>query len=100
MGIIPAGSGNGLARSLGLPMNTEKALNKIIEGKTSIIDSGEVNRNPFFCTSGVGFDAHIGKLYASSEKRGFKSYVKIIWKEFSSYQSKKYIIQYQLSSWS
>ncbi|MCE3225985.1 MAG: diacylglycerol kinase [Bacteroidetes bacterium] len=94
LGIIPAGSGNGLARSLGLPMNTSKALDKILEGKTHVIDSGTVNGNPFFCTSGVGFDAHIGNLFATSVKRGLKSYVKIIWKEFSSYKPKTYLLKY------
>ena len=94
LGIIPAGSGNGLARSLGLPMNTEKALAKIIEGKTHIIDSGEVNSTPFFCTSGVGFDAHIGNLFATSVKRGLQSYIKITWQEFFSYQPKTYKIKY------
>ncbi|MBL7909688.1 MAG: YegS/Rv2252/BmrU family lipid kinase [Bacteroidia bacterium] len=94
LGIIPAGSGNGLARSLGLPMKTELALDKIIEGKTRVIDSGEVNNMPFFCTSGVGFDAHIGNLFATSVKRGLKSYVKIIWKEFSSYKPKTYKLKY------
>ncbi len=94
LGIIPAGSGNGLARSLGLPMKTELALDKIIEGKTLVIDSGEVNNMPFFCTSGVGFDAHIGNLFAASVKRGLKSYIKIIWKEFSSYKPKTYKLKY------
>jgi diacylglycerol kinase (ATP) len=94
LGIIPAGSGNGLARSLGIPMDTEKALDAILEGKTQIIDSGEVNGVPFFCTSGVGFDAHIGNLFAGSVKRGLKSYVRIIWKEFSSYRPKTYKLKY------
>jgi diacylglycerol kinase (ATP) len=94
LGIIPAGSGNGLARSLGLPMKTDKALDKIIEGKTHVVDSGTVNGNPFFCTSGVGFDAHIGNLFVSSVKRGLKSYVKIIWKEFASYKPKTYLLKY------
>ncbi|MDP3557486.1 MAG: YegS/Rv2252/BmrU family lipid kinase [Bacteroidota bacterium] len=94
LGIIPAGSGNGLARSLGLPMNTERALDEIIENKTEIIDSGQVNGNSFFCTSGVGFDAHIGHLFATSKKRGLKSYVKIIWNEFFSYKTKTYTLKY------
>lgn len=94
LGIIPMGSGNGLARSLGLPMNTAKALDAIIEGKTHYVDSGTVNEIPFFCTSGVGFDAHIGNLFATSTKRGLKSYVKIIWNEFASYKPKKYTLKY------
>lgn len=94
LGIIPAGSGNGLARSLGLPMKTEWALDKIIEGNTNIIDSGEVNGTAFFCTSGVGFDAHIGNLFATNIKRGLKSYIKITWQEFFSYRPKTYKIKY------
>jgi len=94
LGIIPAGSGNGLARSLGLSMKTEKAIDKIIECKTHIIDSGEVNGTAFFCTSGVGFDAHIGNLFAGNNKRGLRSYIKITWQEFFSYQPKKYKIKY------
>ena len=94
LGIIPAGSGNGLARSLGLPMNTGKALDNIIAKKTHLIDSGEVNGSPFFCTSGVGFDAHIGNLFATDKKRGLKSYIKIIKKEFTSYKPQLYKIKY------
>jgi YegS/Rv2252/BmrU family lipid kinase len=94
LGIIPAGSGNGLARSLGLPMDTAKALDTITEGKTSVVDSGEANGIPFFCTSGVGFDAHIGHLFATSEKRGLKSYIKIIRAEFSTYQAQTYVLKY------
>lgn len=94
LGIIPIGSGNGLARSLGLPMNSAKAVEAIIEGKVHTIDSGTVNGIPFFCTSGVGFDAHIGNLFASSVKRGLKSYVKIIWKEFASYKPQKYTLKF------
>jgi YegS/Rv2252/BmrU family lipid kinase len=90
MGILPAGSGNGLARSLGYTMKTEDALKQIIAGKTAVIDSGSVNGVPFFCTSGMGFDAHIGNLFANLPKRGLKAYIKIILKEFFSYQPRTY----------
>jgi diacylglycerol kinase family enzyme len=90
LGIIPAGSGNGLARTLGYSMKTEKALEQIIEGKTEVIDSGSVNGVPFFCTSGMGFDAHIGYLFANLPKRGLKAYIKIILKEFFSYKPRTY----------
>ncbi len=92
LGIVPAGSGNGLARSLGISVKTEEAIKQIAKGKTTLIDSGTVNDIPFFCTSGVGFDAHIGKLFATSTKRGLLSYVKITLKEFSSYTAKDYSI--------
>ena len=92
LGIVPAGSGNGLARSLGISMQTELALQQIIEGKTKLIDSGEVNGHAFFCTSGVGFDAHIGNLFANLTQRGLKTYIKLISKEFFAYKPKTYII--------
>jgi len=94
LGIIPTGSGNGLARSLGLLMKPELAIEQIIHGKTELIDSGTVNGIPFFCTSGVGFDAHIGNLFATSVKRGLKSYVKITVSELFKYRSKKYKLKF------
>lgn len=92
LGIVPTGSGNGLARSLGILMDTEKALLQILEGKTTLIDSGEVNGEVFFCTSGVGFDAHIGNLFANLQTRGLKTYIKLIFKELFSYKPETYSV--------
>ncbi|MGZ3899806.1 MAG: diacylglycerol/lipid kinase family protein, partial [Bacteroidia bacterium] len=94
LGIIPTGSGNGLARSLGLSMDVETVIKQIAEGKNAVIDSGIVNGVPFFCTSGVGFDAHIGNLFATSEKRGLKSYIKIILREIFKYRAKNYVLKF------
>lgn len=93
LGIVPIGSGNGLARSLGLSMNLEKAIQQIAEGKTQVIDYGLVNDTPFFCTSGVGFDAHIGHLFATSPKRGLKNYIRISLSEYRRYKAKKYTLK-------
>src|SRR5436190_13041706 len=54
LGIVPAGSGNGMARSLGLSMRPEEVIRQIAAGRTETIDSGSVNGFPFFCTSGLG----------------------------------------------
>ena len=94
LGIIPVGSGNGLARSLKIPLDPSMALDTIILNKTSLIDSGKINGHAFFCTAGLGFDAHIGKLFSKSIKRGLKSYVQIIIKEFGSYKSERYTLRY------
>lgn len=94
LGIVPAGSGNGLARSLGLSMEVEEVIKQIATGTSTKIDYGTVNGIPFFCTSGVGFDAHIGNLFATSKKRGLQSYIKIITKELLQYRSKKYILRF------
>lgn len=90
LGIVPTGSGNGLARSLGINIDTEKALLQILNGKSEIIDSGEVNGIAFFCTNGVGFDAHIGNLFANLTKRGLKTYIKLIVKELFNYKPEHY----------
>ena len=91
-GIIPRGSGNGLARTLGIPMDTKKAIQRIETGEMRTIDSGLINNKSFFCTSGIGFDAHIGKLFVTSKKRGLSSYFKITTRELFNYRAKKYTI--------
>jgi diacylglycerol kinase (ATP) len=93
LGIIPAGSGNGLARSIGMPVNTKAAVELIAQGKTEVMDTAEVNGHSFFCTSGVGFDAHIGGLFANLKSRGLKAYIKLIFKEFIGYKPQTYIIK-------
>ncbi len=92
MGIVPFGSGNGLARHLGIPMDTEKAIDLFNHHKIASVDYGKANDFTFFCTCGVGFDAHIGHQFAIATKRGFSSYVKITLKELFSYKMQQYKI--------
>lgn len=94
LGIVPVGSGNGLARTLGLSMKIKEVVKQIAEGKTALIDCGIVNKRFFFCTSGIGFDAHIGNLFATSEKRGLQSYVKITVRELLRYRAKNYMLSF------
>jgi len=94
LGIVPIGSGNGLARSLGLSMKTEEVIQQIIAGRSTTIDHGKVNGIPFFCTSGIGFDAHIGDLFAKMIKRGLQGYVKITFRELFKYRAKTYTLEY------
>ena len=92
LGIIPHGSGNGLARSLKISMKTESALKTILNGKSTCIDGGMINGRMFFCTSGVGFDAHIGYLFAQLKSRGLWGYVKTILREILKYKPGDYRI--------
>ncbi len=94
LGIVPIGSGNGLARSLGLSMKIEEVIHQIALGKTASIDSGLVNGIPFFCTSGIGFDAHIGNLFASMTNRGLQGYIKITVRELFKYRAKEYALTF------
>ena len=70
LGIIPCGSGNGLARHLRIPMEPKAAIEIINQGDKCCIDYGKINNIPFFCTCGVGFDAFVSLKFADSGKRG------------------------------
>jgi len=90
LGIVPCGSGNGLARHLGIPLKTELAIDLLNHYKVAEIDYGTANDIVFFCTCGVGFDAQIGYQFAQSKTRGFFTYIKSVIAEFFSYKAKKY----------
>ena len=93
MGIIPRGSGNGLARTLGIPINTVQAIKRIETGSICTIDNGIINGKAFFCAAGMGFDAHVAGLFAGNKTRGLLTYIQIILKQFFSYKSKEYCIE-------
>jgi YegS/Rv2252/BmrU family lipid kinase len=93
MGIVPCGSGNGLARHLHIPLNLSEALKVINTVNTIDIDYGLANERPFFCTLGTGFDAHVSEIFSHSKKRGFRKYVTIIAKEFLTYRTQKYALK-------
>jgi YegS/Rv2252/BmrU family lipid kinase len=90
LGIIPMGSGNGLARHLKLPLNFKKAVEVIEKGKTQPIDAAEINGNIFFCTAGIGFDAFIGNLFNKRGKRGLHNYVGLSAKSVLQYIPREY----------
>lgn len=92
LGIIPCGSGNGLARHLCLPMDIKQALQVINAGKTDYFDYGVINDQPFFCTCGMGFDAYVSLKFAESGKRGLATYVENVLKEGLTYKPDTYII--------
>ena len=85
LGIIPMGSGNGLARSLRIPFNVKKAIKTICDFNLQSIDTGEVNGIGFINLSGIGFDAHVAGIFHNSQRRGLISYAKIILREFNKY---------------
>ncbi|MCO4291259.1 diacylglycerol kinase family lipid kinase [Solitalea sp. MAHUQ-68] len=90
LGIIPFGSGNGLALHLGIPTNPRKAIEALNHSVEKVIDSAMLNGIPFFNTAGLGFDAHISALFANNKKRGFSGYVKAVLREFRNYKSQEY----------
>jgi diacylglycerol kinase family enzyme len=90
LGIVPIGSGNGLARHLGMPMNTRKAVQQLNVSESIFMDYGLVNKKPFFCTCGTGFDAYVSTEFAKGQKRGIMSYIEKIITGYFSYKSQKF----------
>ncbi|MBC5772804.1 YegS/Rv2252/BmrU family lipid kinase [Pontibacter sp. KCTC 32443] len=86
LGILPKGSGNGLARHLQLPLNLNNAIKVLNTGEISVIDSGTINDIPFFTTAGIGFDAYISSVFAGNKRRGLKTYVELVLKEVRTYK--------------
>lgn len=92
LGIIPTGSGNGLARHLRIPGNIDEAIT-IINGRTvKLIDSIEINQKYFFNIAGLGFDAHIANEFGKNGTRGLKGYSNLISKEYFKYKPSNYEI--------
>lgn len=93
LGILPFGSGNGLARHMGIPMNTVKAIQLLNNPSYTTIDAAHANGKVFFCTAGLGFDAHIGRLFATTHTRGFGSYLRISLKEYFNFKPHQYKVR-------
>jgi len=85
MGILPKGSGNGLARHLGIPMDFKKSLELIGSPFSISMDSFLINDKLSVNVSGIGFDGHVAGLFANKEKRGLIGYSKLVLKEFLSF---------------
>lgn len=93
LGILPCGSGNGLARHLLLPMNIRKSLDIINACQVHELDYGVINGHPFFCTCGMGFDAYVSMKFAQSGKRGAITYAENILREGLKYKPQTYIVE-------
>ncbi len=92
LGIIPCGSGNGLARHLEIPIDIDAAIDVIHENHIVACDYGTANDLPFFCTFGMGFDAAVSKRFAKGKERGFAKYIKSAFEEYRTFNPDEYII--------
>ncbi len=90
LGIVPLGSGNGLARHLGIPRTVSRAIRLINRAQHTLIDTAAINNRPFVSIAGIGFDAMVAKEFKNNHKRGFLSYFNIIRNRFIPYKPKKY----------
>lgn len=94
LAIIPVGSGNGLARHLGIPLSVAKALRLIRNGQITKIDTALINNKKFISIAGIGFDALVAQIFSGNKNRGFFSYFSIVATQFSKYREKKYHLEF------
>ena len=93
LALVPAGSGNGLARDLGVPREPMAALAAATTGRPWRIDAGDVNGGLFFNVAGLGLDARIAHAFAANRgRRGFLRYLQIGARELARYRASEYDI--------
>lgn len=89
LGIIPKGSGDGLARFLGIPRNLNQALEIFLNGKTIAIDTASVSNTFFINVAGAGFEAKVAHKFGAGGVRGLKGYAKTILDLFTKEKEKE-----------
>jgi len=94
LGIIPIGSGNGLARGLGIPLRIKQATQTIIKGKVQQIDVGKMQGRYFFATAGAGFESVVGKRFNEGIIRGPLPYIFWGFHEFLRYKPQEVVLKF------
>lgn len=87
LGIVPAGSGNGLARELGVPLDPPAALAAVLRGAERVIDAGDLDGRLFFNVAGCGLDARVARGFADGggSRRGLRRYIGVTVRELLAY---------------
>lgn len=92
LGIVPGGSGNGVARSFRIPLNQEESIRFLSRPQSRFVDVGMVNGRCFVGVCGTGYDALVGRKFQEFGVRGPLPYFLIGAKEFFQYKSCPYIL--------
>ena len=94
LGIIPGGSGNGLARELGIPFDPAQAIEHALRAKARPVDAGELGDHLFFNVAGIGLDAHVAALVTTRiHHRGLMPYLSASAGDLLRYQPVEYTIE-------
>jgi diacylglycerol kinase (ATP) len=95
LAVVPGGSGNGLARTLGVSMSPHRALRQALAGAPPrVIDAGEIAGRLFFNVAGIGFDAHVARIFnRPGNRRGFSRYLRTSMMELFRYEPQQYAIR-------
>ncbi len=92
LGILPVGSGNGFAHTLGIPRSTDQALNIIGRSHTALIDTFTANGRFGINVTGAGFDGYIIHLFSRAGKRGFVTYFRLVTQHYFPFSPQTYKI--------
>jgi YegS/Rv2252/BmrU family lipid kinase len=94
LGIVRAGSGNGLARELGIPSDPDQALDIALTGRERAVDAGEIEGRRFFNVAGIGFDAAMAADFNAlgGERRGPIRYAGVVARALFGYRAAHYSI--------
>ncbi|MCX6273541.1 MAG: YegS/Rv2252/BmrU family lipid kinase [Bacteroidetes bacterium] len=92
LGVIPMGSGNGLARHLRIPLNPKQAVSVLNTGKVVQIDTARLNGKFFLSIAGTGFDADVAEKFSKEKRRGFFTYLKVALRDYLKYLPQPYKI--------
>lgn len=93
LGIIPCGSGNGLARHAGIKIGIREGIDVIKENNIVAADYMTVNGRPCFCTFGVGFDAAVSEAFARKKTRGKLTYIQSTFETYKKFEPELYTIE-------
>ena len=93
IGLLPLGSGNGLAKTACISSSTDKAFKIIFNGKASCVDAFIINNKLSCHVSGLGFDAHVAQAFSVQKRRGLSSYTKQVIKNFFSAKTYSFTIE-------
>jgi YegS/Rv2252/BmrU family lipid kinase len=101
LGVVPAGSGNGLARELGIPWDPAGALAVALGRRERVIDVGDVEGHLFVNLAGIGLDAHVAALFNARRggRRGLWPYLAIGVREILRYRAREYTLRVGAETW-
>lgn len=100
LGILPCGSGDGLALHLGISRSPAKAVRTLNDACVARIDAALLDGRPFFCTAGVGLDADVALDFASSGTRGLGTYVSKAWDKWTHRDLRdRYVVETDTETW-
>ena len=99
LGIVPTGSGNGLARELGISLDPPGALATAVHGRDRTIDIGVLGGRPFVNVAGVGLDAAVAEVFSQLDGRGLRRYVQATMVTVFRYEASTYTLTFRGDTW-